>query len=57
MTVAGTIFKEAVFVEQIFVSILITEFCKKLTYPLVADTGSQMEGRGDEGWTAGRMEY
>jgi len=29
MTVAGTIFKEAVFVEQISVSILINEFCKK----------------------------
>jgi hypothetical protein len=48
MTVAGTIFKKAVFVEQIFVSILKTEFCKKLTYPLVADTGSQMEGRADK---------
>jgi hypothetical protein len=57
MTVAGTNFTEVVFVEQIFVSVLITELREKLTYSLVADTRSQTEGRGDEGWMAGRMEY
>lgn len=51
------IFTEVVFVEQILVSILITEFREKLTYCLVADTSSQMEGRGDEEGMAGRMEY
>jgi len=51
------IFTEVVFVEQILVSILITEFREKLTYCLVADITSQMEGRGDEERMAGRMEY
>jgi len=49
MTVAGTIFMEVVFVEEIFVSVLITEFREKLRYSLVADTRSQIERRGDEG--------
>lgn len=57
MTFAWTIFTEVVFVEQIFVRILIIEFREKLTYSLVAVTTSQMEVRRDEEWMAGRMEY
>jgi hypothetical protein len=48
MTFAWTIFTEVVFVEQIFVRILIIEFREKLTYSLVAVTTSQMEVRRDE---------